>query len=385
MINRLVAHPGREEVFRTRVSAVVLAATTSAGLLAFPTVAAHAAGSTSGPAAQSGIGIRLLDASVTRRNDPRAHIYIDDFVHPGATLTRHVEVSDFTDKPVTLQMYAVASSINGTGWQVAANRTANELTSWIKVSPGSVALQPGKSAVVTVQIAVPSSASAGEQYATVVAELPPPPAAPGTTVRVASRVGVRVYLEVGDGGEPASNFTVSTLTATRAPDGTPTVTATVTNTGGRALDLGGTLNLANGPGGLRAGPFDVQIPATLGIGETGNVTVTLDKQTPAGPWLARMALRSGYVEHDVKGTITFPNKPGTSAAPVKAIAVPLTKNRHVLIPIAAGLILLLGIGLALWFMRRRRRDEDDDHRGGRGNPPSIPSQREADRSAVRAS
>src|SRR4051794_37162959 len=41
-----------------------------------------------------GIGIRLADASVARRDDPRALAYVDDFVKPGTTFTRHVQVYD---------------------------------------------------------------------------------------------------------------------------------------------------------------------------------------------------------------------------------------------------------------------------------------------------
>ena len=315
-------------------------------------------GAAAGP---HGIGIRLLDASVERRDDPRARLYIDDHLRPGTSITRHVQVSDFTAKPVRLRLFAVASSIDQAGWQVADDGARNELTSWMRVTPSQVDLQPGRSATVTVDIDVPSAASKGERYATVVAEMPAPPPSAGEAVRVATRVGVRVYLDVGPGGEPPSDFTISTLTAARQPDGTPSVSAQVTNTGDRALDLGGRLTLGDGPGGLRAGPYDVQVPRTLGIGETGDVVVVLDKQTPTGPWLARMSLRSGYVRHAVTGTLSFPAAAGTSAAPVKAVPVPLTKDRHLLVPLAIGLILALLLGLLLFLWRRRRHRDDDDN------------------------
>ena len=326
-----------------------------------------------------GVGIRLLDASVERRDDPRAHIYIDDHLRPGMSITRHVQVSDFTKKPVRLRMYAVASSIDNAGWQVAGGDASNELTSWMRVTPAVVDLQPGRSASVTVQIDVPATASKGERYATVVAELPPSASTAGDTVRVATRVGVRVYLDIGPGGEPASDFDISTLTAARGPDGTPTVSAQVTNTGGRALDLGGRLVLGDGPGGLRAGPFDVQVPRTLGIGETGDVVVTLDKQTPVGPWLARMSLRSGYVQHAVTARLSVPVDAGTSAEPVAA--VPITQDRNVLVPIAFGLIiaLLLALALFLWRRLRRREDEEDEAAAAVVVPtprPSTPRERE---------
>jgi hypothetical protein len=356
----------------TRVTRLIAAL--AAGLVAAstPTLSSFAADSQQG----SGLGIRLADAAVERKDDPRAHIYIDDHLRPGASITRHVVVTDFTDKPMpAVRMYAAASSIDeADGWLVADGNTPNELTDWMQVTPRTLSLEPGESKVVTVKIDVPTDASKGERYATVIAELPPPASSEGSQVQVASRVGVRVYLNVGSGGEPASDFTISTLTAGRAEDGTPTVTAQVTNTGDRALDLGGRLQLSDGPGGLRAGPFEVQAPRTLGIGQTGGVVVLLDKQTPAGPWLARMTLRSGYVEHTVRGTILFPDASGTSGSPVKA--TPVTNGTNWLLPVA-GLLGLLGlIGLVLFLLWRRRRRNDDDDQPSAGTPtPTLPAQR----------
>jgi hypothetical protein len=355
------------------------AAVAFAGLVSIAGPAGAATGpETSTPAAASGargIGIRLADASVSRRNDPRAQAYIDDFVKPGETFTRHVQVYDFTPNPVHLLMYAAPASIEGESFTIAERGTRSELTDWMTVTPSTVDLLPGRSTTVAVTFHVANNASKGERYAAVVAELPAAKPKPGT-VSVATRVGVRVYLDVGSGGEPASDFSISTLTAKRLADGTPVVTAGVTNTGGRALDLSGALTLADGPGGLRAGPYNVTNIPTLAIGKTGTVDIPLDKQTPNGPWLATLKLRSGYISHAVKGRILFPSTPGTAAKPVKAI--PITKNRHVLVPIAIGLILALILGLLLFFWKRRKRKEDEEEEISGGGPaPSLPGQRRA--------
>jgi hypothetical protein len=341
-------------------------------------------GNTKGSAAtgQRGVGIRLADASTSRRNDPRAQIYVDDFVRPGSTFVRHVQVSDFTAKPMHLLVYPAPASITADNFSIALRGQRSELTDWITVSPSSLVLRPGQTATVTVKFSVPATAPRGERYGAIVAELPAVAPKPGT-VAVATRVGVRVYLAVGPGGEPVSNFTISTLTAKRLPDGTPAVAAKVTNTGGRALDLDGNLSLSNGPGGLRAGPYGVPSIRTLGIGQTGDVLVPLDKQTPPGPWLAKMSLRSGYITKTVTGTITFPIAAGMSAAPVKA--VPFARNRNVLVPIAIGLILALLVGLILFLLwkRRKRREEDEEDGPDGGLPPSIPGQRATADDAIR--
>jgi hypothetical protein len=107
-----------------------------------------------------------------------------------------------------------------------------------------------------------------------------------------SRVGIRLYLSVGPGGPPAANFTIDSLKARRSPDGRPLVVAMVHNTGGRALDMNGPLQLLAGPGGLSAGPFPATLGVTLAIGDTEPVTIPLDKQLPAGPWNAQITLHS---------------------------------------------------------------------------------------------
>ena len=81
---------------------------------------------------------------------------------------------------------------------------------------------------------------------------------------------------------------------------------TVHSTGGRALDMNGTLQLLAGPGGLSAGPFLAILGSTLAVGDTEPVTIALDKQVPAGPWEASIALRSGLVDRSARATLTFP-------------------------------------------------------------------------------
>ncbi|MEU6432166.1 hypothetical protein ABZ860_40205 [Microbispora sp. NPDC046973] len=58
----------------------------------------------------------------------------------------------------------------------------------------------------------------------------------------------------------------------RDATGHPVLAAQVRNTGGRALDLSGSLSLSEGPGGLRAGPYPAVLGVTLRPGETGRPT-----------------------------------------------------------------------------------------------------------------
>ena len=123
------------------------------------------------------------------------------------------------------------------------------------------------------------------------------------------------------------------------------------NTGGRALDMSGTLELLAGPGGLRAGPFTADLGITLAIGGTEPVTIILDERVPAGPWDARISLHSGLLERSARATITFPHA-GVSP-PVDTESTPAGW----LYPVVAALVLLLlrGVGALLALRRRRRR------------------------------
>jgi hypothetical protein len=133
------------------------------------------------------------------------------------------------------------------------------------------------------------------------------------------------------------------------------VRAKVTNTGRRAIDLSGSLQLTDGPGSLSAGPFPVQVGTTLAPGEAAPATVRLDRSLPNGPWKATVTVTSGDVTRKAQATITFPSHPGTSAKPVVAESV--KRQRRVLIPIALVLVvlLLLAIVLAVLGQRRDRR------------------------------
>jgi hypothetical protein len=211
----------------------------------------------------------------------------------------------------------------------------------------------------TVTITVPGDAAPGEQYGVVWAEARSDDESAGGVIQV-SRVGIRLYVSVGPGGAPAADFTIESLTAGRSPDGQPMLSASVRNTGGRALDLNGTLQLSSGPGGLSAGPFPADLGRTLAIGDTQPITLSLDERLPAGPWDAEIILASGIIERSAEATITFPDS-GLAAAVVPTASGP---ERWWLLGAIAGLGLVLVI-VAGGLIRRRR------HQGRRSDSPAV--------------
>jgi hypothetical protein len=324
---------------------VVLAALLA--LLAGLLTAAPAGAQATPPAGQ--IGIRLLEAPTDRRDDPRAQVYVVDHLQPGDVIERRIEVSSTTDEPVEVALYPAAATVEAGEFRFGEGRSENELSRWTSVTPDSTAVPPGGAVEAVVRVAVPADAGDGERYGVVWAEV----ASGGEGgVQAVSRVGVRMYVSVGEGEEPPSDFVVDELTAVRDGEGRPVARARVTNTGGRALDMSGTLQLTGGPGGLSAGPFDATLGTTLGIGETAPVEVVLDPALPDGPWEAALVLRSGEVERRVQGRVTFTAVERT---------VPLTEtgeDEQLLWPaVVAGALLLGALGLLLLLLKRRRERE----------------------------
>jgi hypothetical protein len=307
------------------------------------------------PAAGS-IGLRLLDIPVNTHGDDRALLYIVDHLAPGTVIHRRVEVSNTTGSAEHVALYAAAASIDHGAFLIADGHTPDELSTWTSLDCTGVNVAAGGRSLATVRIAVPDDAAPGERYAVIWAEVRSDPRGTDAVVQV-NRVGIRMYLSVGYGNPPAEDFSIDSLTATRSSEGLPMVLATVHNTGGRALDMRGTLELAHGPGGLSAGPFPANLGTTLAPGDTGTVTVLLDAQIPAGPWDARIDLRSGLLDRIERATITFPAKGAVTVATGHG-------GPWAFIAGAALLLVLVVVGATLLIARRRR--------AGRSAEPSPP-------------
>jgi hypothetical protein len=215
-------------------------------------------------------------------------------------------VSNGTISAARIALYSSAATIVNGKFIGAARDTANDLSTWTAVTPDVADVVAGGRSIAIVTIAVPDDAAPGEQYGVVWAEVRSDPGAGGGLTEV-SRVGIRLYVSIGPGGPPAAEFTIGSLTARRSPAGVPSIVADVHNTGGRALDVGGSVQLTGGPGELNVGPFPIDLGVTLAIGTTEPITVVFDHLLPNGPWQVVITLHSGLVEHSARATILFPD------------------------------------------------------------------------------
>ncbi|MDG4798578.1 hypothetical protein [Micromonospora sp. WMMD1082] len=305
------------------------------------------------PSASGSIGIRLVEASADRHDDPRARVYIVDHVKPGSRMTRRIEVSNTSDSPHRITLSAGAAEIRNHEFMPAPEPNDNELPSWITIDEPVIMAEPHSTTVVRATIDVPPSASRGERYGAIWATVSGADGQDAAMlVRRVNRVGIRVYLDVGRGGEPPSDFRIEELVPGRTEQGAPVVRARVRNTGERALDLSGKLWLSDGPGGLSAGPFPARLGTTVLPGDTAQLEVVLDPQLPNGPWQARLRVESGRIHREVTARITFPDRNGSWGLPTTfSERLPMIIMASGAVATVAGLVLFLG------YRRSRRRTQ----------------------------
>jgi hypothetical protein len=251
-------------------------------------------------------GVRLVDVPVDAAHNPRALRYIVDYLPTGTVIHRRILIMNQEARTARFTVYPDAAQIASGLFTGDAGATRSELTEWIRVQHPTVTLRPGASVMDMVTLKVPRVATRGEHYGVIwVQQAAHVRAANGFGVNDVSRVGIRVYLAVGHGGAPPTNFTIASIAGHRSVKGRPSILVHVENTGGRAVDLNGTARLADGPGNSVAGPFRSQQIITLAPGQSGNMTFAPPRSLPNGPWQARVTVVSGLTTSAAAATIEF--------------------------------------------------------------------------------
>jgi hypothetical protein len=284
---------------------------------------------------------------MNRHDDPRAYRYIVDHLRPGAVITRRVLISNMSPARHRIAVSAGGAVIRGDQFLFADDPAATDLPGWVSFDHPTLDLTAWARRAVRVTVRVPADATAGERYGVVWAAVSSRPGTSGVTQ--VNRVGVRLYLDIGPGGESPTDFTIDALSPARGPDGRPILTAAVHNTGRRAVDLTGSLALTDGPGGSQAGPFAIAGGTTLPPGDAGTVRVDLPADVPDGAWTATLTLSSGTVRRTATARVTFPGvawAAGGAGSPLgRAVRTGLV------VVVVAG---LLGLGLVVARRRGRR-------------------------------
>jgi hypothetical protein len=120
----------------------------------------------------------------------------------------------------------------------------------------------------------------------------------------------------------------------------------VSNTGGRAIDLNGSVRLTDGPGNTSSGPLPAQQIATLTPGQSWNMTFAVPRSLPNGSWRATVTLVSGMTTATATATIRL--------APIVAAQAGLSAPQWIQLGLG-GLVLVLIVVMGSHALQRRRR------------------------------
>jgi hypothetical protein len=300
------------------------------------------------PAPPGSFGVRLVDVPVSEANNPRALRYIIDYLPTGTVIHRRILIENEEAKTAHFTVYAAAAHIVGGLFVGDAGATRDELTTWVSVQHPVVTLAAGASVMDMITVKVPRGATRGEQYGVIWVQQAAKVRTQNTksSVTEVARVGVRMYVAVGRGGAPPSSFDITSLTGHRTVAGQPTIVAHVNNTGGRAIDLSGTVRLADGPGNTSSGPFRTQKIVTLAPGQSWNLTFAAPKSLPDGSWRATVTLTSGLTTATATATVRL--------APAVATQAALSAMQWIGLSLG-GLVLVLVIVMGRYALQHRRR------------------------------
>jgi hypothetical protein len=309
--------------------------------------AATSSGLSAPPAPRGSFGIRLVDVPVSEAGNPRALRYIIDYLPTGAVIHRRILIANGEARTARFTVYPDAAFISGGVFIGYAGATRNELTTWVSVQHPTVTLADGASVMDMITIKVPPGATRGEHYGVIWVQQSAKVRVRGREFGVTEvdRVGIRLYVAVGRGGAPPTSFDIASITGHLTDAGQPIIVAHVNNTGGRAIDLNGTVRLTDGPGGTSSGPFPAQRIATLAPGQSWNLTFAAPKSLPRGSWRATVTLASGLTTARATTTIQF-----TSIVTAQAA---VSAMQWIWLALG-GLVLALVIAMAGYARQHRR-------------------------------
>ncbi len=310
---------------RTALALMLLALT-----IAPPSGPASGHGPAAGPI---GITLRPEPAGSPPSTDARERGSVIAFVAPGSSLTRTVTVVNSGPDRERIDLYPAGASIRTDTFTPSATRSGNDLSSWTNVYPSTVDVPAHGSRAVKVTVSPPGGTRSGERFAMVWAQ--------PRDGDVADRVGLRMYVAIGRGTAPASDFSIETVAVGTDDAGRPVISANVTNTGGRAVDITGVTTLTTGPDGQSRAPIAIARTITLARGGRGQVTAVLDPPPPSGRWLVNVTLSSGTVNRQRAATVTVPS------------ASPDDRSPAMFGWVALGLLIMAVAGSVAWTSRRR--------------------------------
>jgi len=170
--------------------------------------------SAAGVPGDGGLGIRIAEIPNEVHGQPFAGAYIVFKLAPSKTYSEKIAVSNSTGAPMTVSLFPKSATYTNGIFQPLEKVVPNGLADWTSVSPKIAKLPPHTEVIATVTIKVPANATAGQQYGIVWASTGTFPNS--NAIGGVSRVGIRMYDQIGDGGTGTPSPSTST-----AVDNTP--------------------------------------------------------------------------------------------------------------------------------------------------------------------
>jgi hypothetical protein len=271
------------------------------------------------------ISLRPVDADGNPLPGPG---YFVVTAQPGETVQLYALVSNSGSAPATVTLQAVDSSTSATGG-ISYNlpdQPVREVGAWVALTQSTVALEPGRAALVPFQVRVPDGVAAGEHVggltAFVPAAAPGGNVAPGSTpaqqfaVRVQTRSVAAIVVSVP--GARETRLAISGVDVEHRPDASYLVVR-LRNTGNVLTKAQGSV-LVTRPGEtapLISGPFALD---TIVPGTEVTFPIQWTRDPPPGRYQARVevAWDGGRTTWDDAFTVTpaVPPTPRPGAGPI---------------------------------------------------------------------
>lgn len=274
-------------------------------------------------------------------------------IKPGTVIHDFVGVTNYSDQPVTFNVYATDAfnTASGSLGLLPAEQKPTDVGSWVTLNKTSVTIPPGDRKNESFSVTIPSTAAPGDHTGGIIASVDLAATnKTGTTVKVNPRIAVPLYLRVA--GTAQAALTIESVSTSYRDTfnplgGSADVTYTVHNTGNIRLHLTQEVT-ATGLFGFtvaRAHPSAVE---DLLPGSTHPVTVHLARVFPLGP----MTLHITGTPAEVAGLPPTPKKPEAVSFSVSVWATPW-------LILLVLLVLVGGFFGGRWLLRVRRRRRDD--------------------------
>lgn len=317
----------------------------AAGLLGLAVVVAAAPPVSAAPA--PGGGSLTWSVAPAGPDGPDGRPGLTYNLDPGAAVTDHVAVTNHSEQPLTLRLYASdAFTTAGGGFDLLAGAAQPRDTgAWIKPARTTLDLPATSRVVVPFTMRIPENATPGDHAAGLVASLAAAGTdADGNRVTVDHRVGTRVYLRVSGPLQPALSITGVRLRSTASwnPFRLPSIHATY------AIGNTGNVRLSAQPSARAHGPFS--LGTAMGSG------TALPEILPGGS--VETTVRLDSVAPLFRSWVTLSALPAPAdGRPIDPAPVRVSATHAVwLVPWAQlGLLLVVGLLIAGGVLTRRRR------------------------------